>query len=529
MRKIILILIIFISQQVKSQEKGFKLENLISQLNDSELVSFNLTIDNNDVFIATNQGVYLLEEGAISKKVSEITKWARLNRVKNIFEPATKLDLEERKELFFKIPTGNFLYEIVDQKLVVYTKTIFKKYLDDISIRAISSDYIGTYDGIYDSNLKRISNYPSYSSGKIRKFNNKTFVIYDGLFYAEDNETHYLKSVLGEIEIDGKAIGFGSDIIPLNQDEYLLFTSQGVWKTDLSKVEAVDLSLEGNRSKPIKLIHQYVDDGRILYLIDNKLKLLGTKLNPKVALDFNEEIIDVSIVENYPEDIYFLSNNSIGIIRNSKIEKIAPNTEGFHTVKSISDYLVLTSNQGLFRLNKKNLEVDELISEEFNKQSLEVFQDSIWAGSISGLYKIAINDFGTYITDYTKPNTPSRLQRILYALIAILSIIIIILFYKLQNKPIITDEKIILSKDEILNFIKTNIGTITLTSIQKEFNISYRKLASILGESPGKIIEGERKKILYSRSHIGKSVKEMSTITGYSEEYIKKIFKKNKS
>ena len=42
----ILIAIIFISWQIKSQEKGYELENLISQLNDSELVAFNFIIDN---------------------------------------------------------------------------------------------------------------------------------------------------------------------------------------------------------------------------------------------------------------------------------------------------------------------------------------------------------------------------------------------------------------------------------------------------------------------------------------------------
>ena len=528
MRKIILILIIFISQHVKSQEKGYKLENLISRFNDLELVSYNLTIDDNEVFIATNLGVFTLEEGNISNQVSEITKWARFNLATNSFESTTKLDLEDKSELYLEIRKGNFLYKIVDQKLLIYSKSIFKKYLDDISIRAISPEYIGTYDGIYDSKLKRLTNYPNYSSGKIRKFNNKIFVLYDGLFYDEDNEFHYFNSLLGEIEINEQPIGYGIDIFPLNQDQYLLFTSKGVWKTDFLKVEAIDLSSKSaDRSKTIKFIHQYADDQRIIYLMDNKLKLIDVKLNPQVVINFDQEIVDVYMEQN-SSDIYFLSNNSIGKIRDSKIETLATNSEDFHNIKSISDYLVLTSDQGLFRLNKKNLKLDQLINEEFNKQSLEIVEDSIWAGSISGLYKIAINDFETYTSGSIKINNSPRYPWILYAIIASSLIIIVVLIYKLQNKSETAELKQTLTKEDILIFIKNNIATITLTSIQKEFNISYRKLASTLGESPGKIIEKERKRILFSKSHKGKSNEEMSELTGYSVDYIKKISNKTK-
>jgi len=353
-------------------------------------------------------------------------------------------------------------------------------------------------------------------------------VLYDGLFYDEDNEFHYFNSLLGEIEINEQPIGYGIDIFPLNQDQYLLFTSKGVWKTDFLKVEAIDLSSRAaDRSKTIKFIHQYADDQRIIYLMDNKLKLIDVKLNPQVVLNFDQEIVDVSMEQN-SSDIYFLSNNSIGKIRDSKIETLATNSEDFHNIKSIPDYLVLTSDQGLFRLNKKNLKLDQLINEEFNKQSLEIVEDSIWAGSISGLYKIAINDFETYTSGSIKTNNSPRYPWILYAIIASSLIIIVVLIYKLQNKSETAELKQTLSKEDILIFIKNNIATITIKSIQKEFNISYRKLASTLGESPGKIIEKERKRILFSKSHKSKSNEEMSELTGYSVDYIKKISNKTK-
>ena len=527
MKKIILIAIIFISWQIKSQEKGYKLENLISQLNDSELVAFNLIIDDEkEVLIATNQGVFTLEKGNISNQVSEIAKWARFDFSTKTFKSTTKLELVERNEFLIEISEDNFYYRIIDRRLVVYTKRIYQKYLEDKSIRAISKEFIGTYDGIYDSNLKRLDNYPSYSSGKIRKFDNKTFVLYDGLFYAEDNQTHYFKSILGEIEIDGQSIGFGIDVLPLKQDQYLLFTSKGVWKTDLLKAEAVDLSTLQDRHKFVKLIHQYEDDDRILYILDNQLKLLGSDLKSEVIIYFEEEILDITKIQN-GSDIYFLSNQSIGMIRNSKIEKIVENSAGFHTIMPLSDQLVLTSDQGLFRLDNKTIALNKVITEEFNKQSLEVMQDSIWAGSVSGLYKMALRDFETYESKEIKPKKSSVFQWILYCLITVLFIIILILTYKLtsRSKAIQINEAV--TKEMIVKFLKDNIETVTLISIQNEFNISYRKLVSILGESPGKVIEFERKKILYAKSNKGKSIEELSKLTGYSVQYLKKISKKS--
>jgi hypothetical protein len=81
----------------------------------------------------------------------------------------------------------------------------------------------------------------------------------------------------------------------------------------------------------------------------------------------------------------------------------------------------------------------------------------------------------------------------------------------------------------ILEFIKSNIATVTLLSIQEAFNISYRKLKNTLGDSPGRVIEIERKKVLNARLKEGKSFKEVSNLTGYSVEYIRRISKNPKN
>jgi hypothetical protein len=505
------------------------LYDLINRLNGTDLKSYNIISGSeSQIYVTTNQGIYSLEKGRISSQVSEITKWGELDYSTDTFKSTTKLELIERDKLNLESSRDNFYYRIIDEQLIVYNKRLYRKYLEDISIRAISTEFIGTYDGIYDSNLKRLDNYPSYSSGKIRKIGDKTFVIYDGLFYAEDNQTHYFKSPLNEIEIDERSLGFGQDIFPLNQAQYLLFTSNGVWVTDLSKVEALDLSKLKDRSKLIKFIHQYEDDGRILYIMDNQLKIIGSNLKSYVLIDFEEEIIDIT-KSNHDSDIYFLSNQSIGIIRNGKVEKIVENSAGFHTIIPLPDHLALTSDQGLFRLKKKSLALDIIIEEEFNKQSLEKIQDSIWAGSVSGLYKIALKDFENYSSEEIRPKSTSSFQWILYCLIAILSIIILILRYKLKSESTTTRINETITREMILEFIKSNIATVTLLSIQEAFNISYRKLKNTLGDSPGRVIEIERKKVLNARLKEGKSFKEVSNLTGYSVEYIRRISKNPKN
>jgi len=527
MIKNILLLIIFISAQTSLGEKGYVLHNLIFYHNDLELRCYNL-IDGpeNQLLIATDQGIYILNEGGVSSAVDKLKGWAKFNFLTNTFEASTKYELIESGKYLTFATAGRYLYKVIDGKLVVYTKTYYNKYLENESVRAISSNYIATYGGIYTFEFDSLVNYPNYSSGKIRRFNNKTFVVYDGLFYEEDGQPHYFTSAIGQIQIGGQSIGYGVDILALNEDQYLLFTSKGIWKTDFTNLELIDVSIKSERSSTTKFIHKYPNDGRILYLMDDSLKLLGKDLNPETLLTFKEEVEDV-VINEMNEDLYFIDKKIVGLIRNSKIQKITDNTEKFHSILPLENILVLTSNNGLFKLDLNNLKQIKFISDEFNKTSLEFIKDSIWAGSVSGLYSISLEDF----EDYTELNSKAKAINSIYwffgAILGVLLTIIATLVFRLKKRtPLGLSEDI--TRESILNYINDNLKIVTLASIQREFKVSYRRLSKILGESPGKTIEKERKKILYSRTNKNKSMVELSAITGYSVPYLKKIYGSNK-
>ena len=108
----------------------------------------------------------------------------------------------------------------------------------------------------------------------------------------------------------------------------------------------------------------------------------------------------------------------------------------------------------------------------------------------------------------------------------LLTIIATLVFKLKKPTPLGLSEDI--TRESILNYINDNLKIVTLASIQREFKVSYRRLSKILGESPGKTIEKERKKILYSRTNKNKSMVELSAITGYSVPYLKKIYGSNK-
>ena len=523
MLKIIYISINFIALQLSSPS-GFKLEEVISSYNESPFLAFNLIKVDEKIFLSTDKGLFQLKENKLNLVNPKIKRWARYNikEKKTVESFASKL--LESDELNYSLTHNDFHYQILDQKLVIYTKTLFRKKLDKKSVRAISKDFIATYSGIFNSKLKLMEDFPSYSSGKIRQLNGQTFVLYDGMFVASNDTLKYYSSVIGEIRINKKSIGYGSDIVALGNTNYLILTNKGLWKTDLKNIELIDSSKTNDRSSTLKIIHKYPKDGRILYLLDNKLKVINNDLNHETLIDFKEPIIDITIEKN-SNDIYYISASEIGLIRNTRTSQIIKNTSAYHNILPLNNSLVLTSDNGMYKLNLKNLEEFKILNEEFNKYSLEKIGDSIYAGSVSGLYSVSIDDFYKLKTTNKQKNKNINTKSFIYYILFTSILIIIFLSYKLiqKNNKTVVQEK--LTKELIKEYIRRNLNLVTTELIKENFKISYRKLCKILNETPGKVIENERKYILNLKSNKYKPLKDLSNITGYSEEYIRKIQK----
>ena len=78
--------------------------------------------------------------------------------------------------------------------------------------------------------------------------------------------------------------------------------------------------------------------------------------------------------------------------------------------------------------------------------------------------------------------------------------------------------------DDINAFIDNNLSTITVQKIQEEFSLSYRKLNQLTGNTgPGKIIENKRRLMTKKLFQKGVTLQEISEITGYKMEYLRKL------
>jgi hypothetical protein len=174
----------------------------------------------------------------------------------------------------------------------------------------------------------------------------------------------------------------------------------------------------------------------------------------------------------------------------------------------------------LYKLDIKNKKLSYLIDDEFNTKALNVINDSLYAGGVSGLYKIAINDFINYKPSEIKTtdNTPNYLL-----LVFVLFSIILFLAYQLKTRDTIVKPKQ-KELDIVINYINDNLSIITVKNLQDHFGFSYRRLNKVTGEiSPGKLIENLRRKKIKELRKQNKSLEVISSRTGYKLEYLKKL------
>jgi hypothetical protein len=268
-----------------------------------------------------------------------------------------------------------------------------------------------------------------------------------------------------------------------------------------------------------KYINHYKLENKIVYYIDGKIKAINSELDKTVIIhNFSNNIFDVAYLK---DKIYFVDNEGVGHLNHDKIYRHHKSND-YHTIFPVNeDYLALQSNNGLYKLDIKNKKLSSLIDDEFNTKALNVTNDSLYAGGVSGLYKIAINDFINYKP--SKIETTDNTLNYLYLSFFVLFSIILFLAYQLKTRVTIVKPKQ-KELDIVTNYIIDNLSVITVKNLQDHFGFSYRRLNKVTGEiSPGKLIENLRRKKIKELRKQNKSLEVISSETGYKLEYLKKL------
>lgn len=505
------------------QDQLFRLSDLIDETNGEANNFYNLIItENKDLYVSSDQGVFKINGLQLIPINTNIKRWAKYDYKTDKFKESSELELKNDLELYFDWLGENYKYQLIDQKLLVYEKSIFKKYLDGISIRIITEDFIGTYNGVYTKSFDLIADYPTYTNSFIRKVGDETYVLFDGIFIDNGVEKRYLFDRDKGVIINELELGFAKDISILN-DYKALLTSKGLWLTDLDSSILIDESTRNDRMLNAKIIYKYPDDNRILYLLDGKLKIIDVNYKISNVLNIDDEIIDAYKMKE-SEDILVLGVNKVYRIKQNKPILLANNDNDYHTILGFKNNVILSSNNGLYSL--KNYRLNQLSFEEFNRLALHVSKDSIYAGTIFGLFAFSKKAIENYKTKEIINNENFVSDYFIYLTVFILSIMVVYLLIIVnKKKPVITYSNEI-SADLVKKNIIENISKITVEKLKSEHGMSYRKLTKLLNNPPGKVIEDERKRKLHELKNQGLSIKKISQQTGYSEDYVRRLRKK---
>ena len=157
----------------------------------NEKVFYNIFSIDNNIYISTNKGVYIIQSGRKlikhNLKISgPVDKY--FNPIK--FDVRFKLSpipiqLPYSKSVTDFLYFNEYLYIIAKGHLLIY-KSNYYSYKAYESVRSISKNFIGSYGGVFykDKKIKSVT----YVDGQIKEFDTIAFVCYGGLLYLKGDD-----------------------------------------------------------------------------------------------------------------------------------------------------------------------------------------------------------------------------------------------------------------------------------------------------------------------------------------------------
>jgi len=273
----------------------------------------------------------------------------------------------------------------------------------------------------------------------------------------------------------------------------------------------------------------YFSSGRDFIAINPNTKI------SKTVITLPEQILDGHISNlNY----YILGSQGLYVVRADGSSKKLIELDKAHTLLQLSgsDFAIST-DAGLFRYNAVANKLTKLIQGvEFNRRGLYMEGDSLFAGSINGLYVLDVRYLEQLTERIEKGSKKQSLPAYFLLLLIGITIIAGILFYLLFHsrhrlKKIIAETQIAaapkISREEIESFIKENLAQASLKSVAEKFKTNNAVIYSLLSpEKPGAFINRLRMEQVHKLRSENKTAREISQRTGFSEYYVRKVWNK---
>lgn len=498
------------------------------------------------IYAGTSEGIFQFE-GASVLKINDRTGYLTLDRKGRpvidfngikYHEQTTYVRLlpfpqESRNE--YHAGTEDFFYITSAGRMHIYQIRPFDHRYRNHSVRTASRNFVGTYSGVYYRG-KRLdpstTRFPNFVDGRIREINGKVFVCYSSLFIADLHQGDSLPTHRPLLP-KGYSFDWASDILYSERyDRYFMSAKTELVLINSSLTEAKSVFTSKSKEEEVVLLGE---NRSSLYMASGKDFIAFGPLNHKarVVKSLPEQILDGHISNlNH----YLLCSQGLYVVRaNGSFEKLTDLRKA-HTLLHLggSEYAIST-DAGLFSYNVASNKLSALIQGvEFNRRGLYLEGDSLFAGSIDGLYVLDAKNLDQLAARSSKisgkPAIPSYLF-LLIGTLAISAVVLSILLYRSRRRLTqvkeenqrITAPK--LTREDIETFIKENLAKASLKSIAEKFDTSNAVIYQLLApEKPGALINRLRMEQVKKLREEKRSAREISEQTGFSEYYVRKVW-----
>ena len=512
---------------------------LISMYDDKNYYS--VVDDGENIFLGTDKGIFkidqlnniiLFDNLTIGSINSSLKKKEQNIKFLNA-PPFVPLEAEYLNSITDLLIRDKDLFIISRGKLFVF-RELWYNFTPYESVRSITKNYTGSYSGIFKGN--DLVNYPTYTNGQIKEFDEITFICYDGLVKIINDQVNFIY----DYNLDDKKLGRFSNIFKLSESEFIVISNKGIYQYN-TKNDGFKLIYDSSNSPviPTRKIfrngYEFKEFG-FSFAYKNSINLMNLETFEVSTLTFDqlgENIIDIVnkglhyYLISEQKKLYKLSidfNNPTDFERNQIVEVI--NLDQLkHTIEMFDGYIVLTGNNGLSIYDTYNEKLYErVLIEEFNKGSIYLDDKSLKIGGLYGVYSFENFDlnFKKILQNMPAKSMPINIWMILFFISLVLIGVLTYLYISRRTQKGSAKEILV---DEIKDYINQNISVITINSIIEKFNLDYNQLYQLNNDfKPGKYITEKRQKIAAQLIKKDKHLKEIAQETGYSQSYLIRRF-----
>ena len=520
----------------------FQINNsyIIDKIYDDKIF-YNFVIYDQTLYVSSNNGIYKFDypnnnqlilfdkevKGPINTDFSKNNNYA-VKFINKDFNISPKVVLDGITDYAY---FGNNLF-IIRRGVLTSFKTLSYIYKPYESVRSITENTIGTYNGIFvnNSKLKKLK----YTDGQIREFSNVTFVCYNGLLSIEDNiETIIYRNI--NSKRTRNQYGKINDIYLIDYPNFLAISDNGLYNFNYENYKFDLIYSSVSKKKPIIPLKEKTDNNlvnNVFTFIENdkyvKIDLKSLDIS-KVNLDLNYKITDIIECDLNVGVLYAISqnNNLLKLKRNSSlnslelIEKIPINLTA-HTISNYKDLIFLSGNNGLSIYDKNKMKMFEgYIIDEFNRNAVYKSNNQITFGSLNGIYEFSDLNFlikNLDFPDFEIKKTYNYPAIIISNLLLVIFLISLINYNRSKKNKNISNEKMVI---KVKGFINKNLNIVTLKMLEDEFGLAYHEINSLdVKFRPGAYIKVMREITAQKMFWNKKTISEISKKTGYSESYL---------